>query len=147
MRSGPGTAFHGEPAYDYKKHALSWCFRHTDSGEKPWIQYFEIIFTKEGYLEIMLNCSEQDEANGLIKYIQNAITITSGNTYRDFNPETDSSYSGYFGDSIVYGDVGTLAWLLFGLPAEFMVPCVAAASLIVAFVLIALVRKSRRKKN
>jgi len=147
MRSGPGTDFHGEPAYDYKKHALSWCLRHADSGEKPWIQYWEIIFTKEGYLQIMLNCREQDEANGLIKYIQNAITITSGNTYRDFNPKTDSIYNGYYGDSIIYGDGGTLAGFLFDLPAGLIVACVVAALLIMAFALITLVRKSRRKRK
>jgi len=129
------TEFYYDPVYDYDKHKLSWCLRHDISAPEPWLQYWELTFTREGCLEIMLNCSEQDEAEGLIGYIRDAITITNGNTYSDFDPETDSIYTGSYGDSMIYGDgfptntpgflfdpfIGFMTLIVLGVPAAIIV--------------------------
>jgi len=82
--------FYIEPFFDREKHKLAWCVKLTYDSWQPVYYYIEIYFTRAGSMTVWFYCMQEDIDSGIIDYIRNAITILSGNTYMDFDPETDS---------------------------------------------------------
>jgi len=81
--------FYYDLSYDFDKSKWSWGVMVIDSENEQYLDYREIIFTREGFLHIQLYCPPEDAAS-FIAYISDAVTISSGHTYYDFDPSFDA---------------------------------------------------------
>ena len=81
-----------DPIYDHSKHKLSWCVEIFPIGKRTYWEYRELIFCREGYLNVELTCSMRNIESGLIQDVEKATTIMAGNTFKDFDPIVDKAH-------------------------------------------------------
>lgn len=100
-----------EPAYDESLRSLTWALLLHDSNGEKLINYNIRILTRVGYISAILvstpdtlDADRQQFEQELLPYL----TVTSGNTYADFDPKTDKkSALGLTG--LILGGAGLVA--------------------------------------
>lgn len=100
-----------EPAYDESLRSLTWALLLHDNDGEPLINYNVRILTRVGYISAIL-VSDPDNLAADRSMFESEIlpnlTVTSGNTYADFDPSTDKKSSlGLTG--LILGGAGAVA--------------------------------------
>jgi hypothetical protein len=98
---GPEAGFFIKPAYDSEKFKWSWGI-YYDPSWGDYYAYDELYLTREGYLRLEFY-GDDISLKSVLDEASEAVTISAGNEYLDFDPDSDEVCEYDVFESILYG--------------------------------------------